>query len=194
MKPGIHERKWEIDSLCYPMRLANGYWELTGDLSLFDTDWKQVMKLILRTFKEQQRISDKGPYRFQRKTSWAIDGVPMEGYGYPTKKVGMIHSMFRPSDDATIYPFLVPGNLFALASVRQLTLISMQLNEKELYNDCLVLLDQLFGAVKQYATVTHPQFGKIFAYETNGFGSYNLMDDANVPSLLALPYLDRNMI
>jgi meiotically up-regulated gene 157 (Mug157) protein len=193
MKPGIHERKWEIDSLCYPIRLAYSYWELTDDTSLFDSDWKQAMSLVVKTFKEQQRLSDKGPYSFQRRTSWATDGVPMGGYGYPTKKIGLIHSMFRPSDDATVYPFLIPSNLFALTSLRQLTLISMQLNEKELYNDCLVLLDQLAGAIKQYATVIHPSFGKIYAFETNGFGSYNLMDDANVPSLLALSYLDNNI-
>jgi meiotically up-regulated gene 157 (Mug157) protein len=158
---------------------------------VFDSNWKQAMKLILKTFKEQQRLGGNGPYTFQRRTSWATDGVPMAGYGYPTRKVGLIHSMFRPSDDATVYPFLIPSNLFALNSVRQLTILCLELdlNEKELYNDCLALLDQLVGATNKYATVSHPQFGKIYAYETNGLGSYNLMDDANVPSLLALPYL-----
>lgn len=193
MKPGIHERKWEIDSLCYPIRLANGYWELTGDSSLFDSDWKQAMRLVIKTFKEQQRVEGNGPYRFQRRTSWATDGVPMGGYGYPTRKVGLIHSMFRPSDDATVYPFLIPSNLFALDSVKKLALISMQLNETELYNNCLRLLDQLVRATNKYATTVHPQFGKIYAYETNGFGSYNLMDDANIPSLLALPYLNESI-
>jgi meiotically up-regulated gene 157 (Mug157) protein len=43
--------------------------------------------------------------------------------------------------------------------------------------------------LQQYATVDHKTFGKVYAYEVNGFGSYNLMDDANVPSLLSLPYL-----
>jgi meiotically up-regulated gene 157 (Mug157) protein len=190
MKPGIHERKWEIDSLCYPVRLASRYWELTADSSVFDNDWKQAMKLVVKTFKEQQRLNGKGPYHFERKTSWAIDSVPLGGWGYPTKKVGLIHSMFRPSDDATIYPFLIPDNLFAVSSVRQLAIFSVQFNDKDLENDCLYLLDQLIGAIKQYATVNHPQFGKIYAYEVNGFGSCNLMDDANVPSLLALPYLD----
>lgn len=192
MKPGIHERKWEIDSLCYPIRLANKYWELTNDSSVFDGDWKQAMKLIVKTFKEQQRLDGNGPYSFQRRTSWATDGVPMAGYGYPTKKVGLIHSMFRPSDDATIYPFLVPSNLFALNSVRQLTVLCLELNlnDKELYNNCLLLLDQLVGAANKYSTFNHPQFGKIYAYEVNGFASHNLMDDSNVPSLLALPYLN----
>src|SRR6202012_3679926 len=44
MKPGIHERKWEIDSLCYPIRLAYGYWQVTGDTSPFDADWLAAMQ------------------------------------------------------------------------------------------------------------------------------------------------------
>src|SRR5262245_24783456 len=124
MKPGVHERKWEIDSLCYPIRLAYGYWNETGDNSVFTTEWAEAMKLVVRTFKEQQRLENNGPYKFERTTSWATDGVPLGGYGYPTKKTGLIHSMFRPSDDATIYPFLVPSNLFALESLFQLGTIA----------------------------------------------------------------------
>jgi meiotically up-regulated gene 157 (Mug157) protein len=195
MKPGIHERKWEIDSLCYPIRLAYGYWQQTGDTTVFDNDWKEAMRLVVKTFKEQQRLDGNGPYTFQRRTSWATDGVPLGGFGYPTKKVGLIHSMFRPSDDATVFSFLIPSNLFALRSLKQLAMLSLELNlnEKKLYEDCLFLLDQLVGAINKYATVNHPQFGKIYVYETNGFGSHNLMDDANVPSLLSLSYLDDNI-
>ena len=83
MKPGIHERKWEIDSLCYPISLAYGYWKETGDTSLFDSEWKEAMLLVLQTFTEQQRLTGKGPYTFQRTTAWATDGVPLSGYGYP---------------------------------------------------------------------------------------------------------------
>src|SRR6478735_7718116 len=88
MKPGIHERKWEIDSLCYPVRLAYGYWKETGDISMFDENWKKAMNLVLQTFKEQQRWTSKGPYSFQRTTAWATDGVPLSGYGYPVKPCG----------------------------------------------------------------------------------------------------------
>lgn len=191
MKPGIHERKWEIDSLCYPIRLAHGYWQLTGDTSVFDNDWKEAMRLVIKTFKEQQRIEGKGPYTFQRRTAWATDGVPMGGYGYPTKKVGLIHSMFRPSDDATVYPFLIPSNLFAFNSLMQLnTMIGAIHGDQKLLDDSVKLMADLNSAIAKYGIINQPQFGKIYAYETNGFGSYNLMDDANVPSLLALPYLN----
>ncbi|MBS1598478.1 MAG: glycoside hydrolase family 125 protein [Bacteroidetes bacterium] len=191
MKPGIHERKWEIDSLCYPIRLSYGYWKETGDTSLFDKDWIAAMQVIIKTFREQQRISNDGPYSFQRKTTWATDGVPLGGYGYPTKKVGLIHSMFRPSDDATLFPFLIPSNLFAFYSLQQLAAIMQSgLNNNKIFEDCLVFLDELNGALIKYAVVNHPVHGDVFAYEVDGFGNHTFMDDANVPSLLSLPYLE----
>lgn len=191
MKPGLHERKWEIDSLCYPIRLAHGYWQLTGDTTPFDDQWKQAIQLTLKTFKEQQRKKDNGPYRFQRKTAWATDGVPMNGYGYPVKPVGLICSSFRPSDDATIYSFLIPSNFFAVVSLRQAAkMIDKITGDKSLTAELNGLATEVENALKIHAVVNHGQYGKVYAYEVNGYGSYNLMDDANVPSLLGLPYLD----
>ena len=191
MKPGIHERKWEIDSLCYPIRLAYKYWKITGDTSPFDAQWKEAIQITVKTFKEQQRKNGNGSYKFERITSWATDGVPNGGYGYPVKPVGLICSMFRPSDDATIFPFLIPSNFFAVVSLRQAAeMINKISGDAALANECSQLANEVSNALKQYAVTTHPQFGKIYAYEVNGFGSYSLMDDANVPSLLSLPYLD----
>ena len=190
MKPGIHERKWEIDSLCYVIRLSHGYWKATGDISVFDKDWKEAMHLIIKTFKEQQRLENDGPYKFERTTSWATDGVPMDGFGYPTKKIGLIHSMFRPSDDATLFPFLVSSNMFAMMSLEHLDemleAIDVRMDLRRIAYD---LKKQLSTALEKSAIVKHEKFGNVIAYEINGFGSYNLMDDANVPSLLSLPYL-----
>lgn len=191
MKPGIHERKWEIDSLCYPVRLAHQYWKLTGDLTPFDADWEEAIKLILKTFKEQQRKDGQGPYTFQRTTAWATDGVPLGGYGYPIKPVGLICSMFRPSDDATIFPFLIPSNFFAFVSLKNAAEMVQSIRKNDiLANECLQLANEVEKALQQYAIINHEKFGKIYAYEVNGFGSSNLMDDANVPSLLSLPYLN----
>jgi meiotically up-regulated gene 157 (Mug157) protein len=191
MKPGIHERKWEIDSLCYPIRLAHGYWKQTGDNSIFDQDWTEAMKLVLKTFKEQQRLEGNGPYSFQRTTAWATDGVPLGGYGYPANKVGLIYSMFRPSDDATVFPFLIPSNFFALESLLHLQELGSKIsNASGLVSGANALSVQLKKALDRYSKTKHEQFGEVYAYEVNGFGSYNLMDDANVPSLLSLPYLD----
>lgn len=190
MKPGVHERKWEIDSLCYPIRLAFGYWKETGDIGPFDNKWKEGIVLTLKTFKEQQRKTDQGPYKFQRRTAWATDGVPLGGYGYPTKPVGLINSMFRPSDDATIFPFLIPSNYFALVSLEQAAeMVSKISGDNALAAECIALSKEIKFALDQFARVMHPQIGEVFAYEVNGFGSFNLMDDANVPSLLSLPYL-----
>jgi len=190
MKPGIHERKWEIDSLCYPIRLAYHYWKITGDQSPFDTAWKEAVALILKTFREQQRKTGKGPYKFERRTTWATDGVPLGGYGYPGKPVGLIFSMFRPSDDATIFPFLIPANFFAVTSLKQAAeMLNKIHHDNTTAASCLALATEIEQALQVHATTTHPRFGKVYAYEVNGFGSYNLMDDANVPSLLAMPYL-----
>ena len=191
MQPGIHERKWEIDSLCYPIRLAYNYWKQTDDTSPFDNQWKNAIQLILQTFKTQQRKNGNGPYTFQRTTAWATDGVPLGGYGYPVKPVGLICSMFRPSDDATIFPFLIPSNFFAVVSLRQASIMIKQIfNGVSLTNELTALANEVETALQQYAIINHPQYGKIYAYEVNGFGSFNLMDDANVPSLLSLPYLN----
>lgn len=191
MKPGIHERKWEIDSLCYPIRLSYGYWKATGDTSPFDKDWNEAIRLILKTFKEQQRLENDGPYKFERTTSWATDGVPLGGYGYPTKKIGLIHSMFRPSDDATVFPFNIPQNLFAYNSLWHLAtmLTDISLLFKGISDEATSLFAELENSLRKYSILTHPEFGKIYPYEINGFGSFNLMDDANIPSLLSLPYL-----
>jgi meiotically up-regulated gene 157 (Mug157) protein len=37
--------------------------------------------------------------------------------------------------------------------------------------------------------VNHKQYGKIYAYETDGFSQHLMIDDANIPSLLSAPYL-----
>jgi meiotically up-regulated gene 157 (Mug157) protein len=190
MKPELHERKWEIDSLCYPIRLAYRYWEQTGDISPFDDDWLKAMQLIYRTFIEQQRKDSKGQYKFQRKTAVATDTVPGGGYGNPTKPIGLICSIFRPSDDSTQYPFLIPSNLFAVASLRQLAEIIKNINNDTNFIKKLnYLAVEVENAVYEHAVMDHLRFGRILAYEVDGYGNRLFMDDANVPSLISLPYL-----
>ena len=103
MRPEVHERKWEIDSLCYPVRLAYEYWKRTGDDSVFTTgDWQKAVALIVKTFREQQRKDDKkGPYRFLRRTDRALDTLNNGGWGAPVSGCGLIVSSFRPSDDTS---------------------------------------------------------------------------------------------
>jgi len=196
MKPELHERKWEIDSLCYTVRLAYYYWKTTGDTSVFSSDWQKAAGLILKTFKEQQRKEDLGPYKFQRKTERQLDTLSNNGYGSPVKPVGLIVSSFRPSDDATTYGFLIPSNLFAVVSLKQLAEISTRVTKNSAFaSQCTALASEVQTAVTRYAITNHLGYGKIYAFEVDGFGNRLFMDDSNVPSLLALPYLgcvDRN--
>jgi len=191
MKPELHERKWEVDSLCYPIRLAYNYWKDTGDTFPFDKDWNEAMHSVVTTFKQQQRKENKGPYSFGRVTSWSTDTVAGNGYGNPIVPVGLIVSIFRPSDDATIFPFLIPSNFFAVVSLRQLSIMSVKiLKDEKFAAECDALANEVETALKKYATAHHLQFGEMYAYEADGFGNQLFMDDSNVPSLLSLPYLD----
>ena len=190
MKPELHERKYEIDSLCYPLRLAYHYWQVTGDGSVFGEAWIQAVRNILKTFREQQRKDGKGPYHFQRKTERALDTMTNDGWGNPVKPVGLIVSCFRPSDDATTLQYLVPANFFAVTSLRKAADILVKVNKNQaLAEECNKLADEVETALRKYAVYNHPKYGKIYAFEVDGFGNQLLMDDANVPSLLAMPYL-----
>ncbi len=189
MKQGVAERKWEVDSLCYPIRLAHGYWQISGDTTPFDDRWAEAMRTVLRTFREQQRKDGLGPYHFQRASPSPTETLGDDGHGNPVKPVGLIASGFRPSDDACIFPFLVPSNLFATVSLRQVAAIAHTVRKDEaMAQEATALATEVETALEQYAVVPAPG-GAIWAYEVDGYGSQVLMDDANVPSLLGLPYL-----
>lgn len=190
MKKELHERKWELDSLCYPIRIAYFYYLLTGDTSVFDSTWHNAMQLAVKTMKEQQRKNGNGPYSFARNCERPTDSQINGGFGAPIKPNGMIVSSFRPSDDATQYGFLVPSNMFAVVSLRQLAEIENKVYQHtEFAKECTDLSDEIDRAIQKYAIVNHPVCGKIYAFEVDGFGNSLCMDDANVPSLLAAPYL-----
>lgn len=190
MNPNDHERKWEIDSQCYPIRLAHEYWKVTGDTSIFGDKWIDGMKAILATLREQQRKEGHGSYRFTRVTDRQLDTKCCNGMGNPVKPCGLIASSFRPSDDATTFEFLVPSNFFAVTSLRKAAEILETVNHDILMaGECRALADEVETALKENAVVYHPKFGNIYAFEVDGFGNSYLMDDANVPSLLALAYL-----
>ena len=194
--PWVFERKWEIDSHCYPIRLAHHYWKTTGDVSVFDAEWVAAMRNIIKTLREQQRKEGPGPYTFLRTTDRQLDTKCCVGRGNPVNPVGLIASAFRPSDDATTFEFLVPSNFMAVSSLRKAAEVLMAVNdERELADECTALADEVAAALQKYAVVEHPEYGKIYAFEVDGFGGVQLMDDANVPSLLAMAYLgdvDRN--
>ena len=187
---GVGERKWEIDSLCYPIRLAHGYWQQTGDTAPFDSQWKEAARTIVRTFKTQQRKQGHGPYSFQRASEVPTDTLGLDGFGNPARPVGMIYSGFRPSDDACTYSLFVPANWFAVVSLRQLAqLANRVLGDTQLAAEAAALAGEVETAVKQYGRTTFPGLGEIWAYEVDGYGNVLMMDDANAPGLLSMPYL-----
>lgn len=190
-KRGVGERKWEVDSLCYPVRLAHGYWKQTGDTSPFDATWSEAMHAILRTFREQQRLKSPGPYSFLRTSDRPTETLGAEGFGAPTRPIGLIHSGFRPSDDACTYPFNIPGNFFALKTLHRIAEMFTEISHDNAgARDATQLADEIQKSLDQYGIVQHPTAGLIWAYEIDGFGNALFMDDANVPSLLGLPYLE----
>jgi uncharacterized protein len=190
MKPELHERKWEIDSLCYPVRLAYHFWKKTGDSSFFTEAWKKSARLILRTLKEQQRKEGKGPYHFMRTTEKATDTVTGAGYGNPVKPVGLICSSFRPSDDATVFSFLIPSNYFAVNTLRQLAEMFTALGKDSVFTgECISMAMEVENALSRFARADYGEYGMILAFEADGYGNQLFIDDANVPSLLGLPYL-----
>ncbi len=191
-KPGVHERKYEIDSLCYVVRLSYNYYKTTGDKTVFSDDWDKAMRLIVKTFRTEQRKDGTSPYYFKRTTSVMIDAPTFDGTGRPVKFTGLICSMFRPSDDATLFPYLVPSNIFAAISLTQLTEIYENvLDDQAFAKECSGFADEINQAISTYAVSNHLNFGEIYAYEVDGFGNKVFMDDANVPSLMSLAYLDK---
>jgi meiotically up-regulated gene 157 (Mug157) protein len=190
MKPGVGERKWEVDSLCYPVRLAHGYWKASGDTSPFDAAWIEAMHRIVTTFREQQRKSSPGPYSFMRTSDRPTETLGAEGFGTAAHPVGLIYSGFRPSDDACTYPMNIPGNFFAVQTLLRLEEMFTEIaHDTTAARDARQLADEVSNALKQHAKSHHPQAGEIWACEIDGFGNALFMDDANVPSLLSLPYL-----
>lgn len=185
----VWERKYEIDSLCYPLWLAGKYLEKTGNTGFLDEKFLSALKTILQVLRTEQnhRLSD---YRFQRSDCAPSDTLPWEGMGNPVSYTGMTWCGFRPSDDACEYGYLVPSNLFAVRALESAAVLARKMGREALAQEAESLRAQIREGVQEYGMLEHPRFGTIYAYETDGFGNYNLMDDANVPSLMALPYLE----
>ena len=189
-RPWIWERKYEIDSLCYPVRLAYSFWKTTGDTSWCDDGFRQAVQRILETWRTEQHHMEASPYYFVREHVRESDTLPFDGKGTPVTYTGMTWSGFRPSDDACRYGYLIPSNFFCAVTLDQIREIASVLcHDPVLAESAGSLASEIRAGLEQYARVHHPEYGDVFAYEVDGNGHALLMDDANVPSLLSLPYL-----
>jgi meiotically up-regulated gene 157 (Mug157) protein len=191
---GVWERKWELDSLAAFLRISAGYWYETKDLSPFDTEWLQaydaVMKVVNVEMKTMTYKTADTMYHFYGRTGEGHPAIRMEGYGYPGKSCGLVRTAFRPSDDESVFPYLIPANAMMLVELRKVAGLLKELNMHHMSFAALEMANTLEEGIREYGVVEHENFGKILAYEVDGFGSHYLMDDPNVPSLLSLPYLD----
>ncbi|OBR68394.1 metal-independent alpha-mannosidase [Paenibacillus oryzae] len=190
MSPWVWERKFELDSICFSIRLAYMYWKETGNADIFDAGFKQAMLAILDLWRTEQRHFEKSPYRFTRNNGIPTDSLRNNGLGMPVNYTGMIWSGFRSSDDACDFHYNVPANMFAVVSLRQMGEIAEWVfRDMKLVEELAALEADVNHGIELYGMYNHPEFGKIYAYETDGYGNYCLMDDAGTPGLMSISYL-----
>lgn len=187
----VWERKYEIDSLCYPLWLAYRYWKASGDASVFDESFRQAARVILDLWRVEQDHPTRSPYRFQRRDCRASDTLTHDGLGAPVAPTGMTWSGFRPSDDACRYGYLVPANLFAVVVLGQLGEVARSVwGDEQIMTHAEGLAAEIDAGLQAHAVIEDEAIGgPVYAYEVDGLGQHHFMDDANVPSLLSLPYL-----
>ncbi len=189
--PWVFERKYEVDSLCSVINISYLLWKETGTVSHFTNELKKAFEIIVDLWKTEQYHSEKSTYKFERPNPWKpTDTLTNNGKGSPVAYTGMTWSGFRPSDDACTYHYLIPSEMFAVVVLRQLASVF-----EIIYNDphnaavCNRLSDEIDNGIKKHGVIRHPEYGEMYAYEVDGLGNYLLMDDANVPSLLSMPYI-----
>ena len=188
--PYIWERKYEVDSLCASVYIAYDYYNVTKDTSIFTEEFRSMLKTILNVFITEQRHAEQSHYYFIRKNCRETDTMPNEGKGNPVGYTGMTWSGFRPSDDRCKYNYLIPANMMAVCAMHKAAVLLRDgYRDEETAKQCETLAGQIQKGIDRFGIVDQPGIGKIYAYETDGLGNYLLMDDANSPSLLSMPYL-----
>lgn len=187
--PWDWERKYEIDSLCYPIRLLYDYWKATGDNTVLTEQIHRTLQIIIDLWKVEQNHETESKYYFRRENCPKTDTLACNGKGTPVAPTGMLWCGFRPSDDACTYGYLIPANLFAAEVLKYVKEIADVYGDATLAEQAVKMREEILAGVEKYGMVEHETFGKMYAYEVDGLGNVNLMDDANVPSLLSLPWL-----
>lgn len=190
MGPWVWERKFELDSICFTIRLVFEYWKETGLTDIFDSGFKAAMRTIMELWKTEQKHAERSTYRFTRNNGIPGDSLHNDGMGMPVNYTGMIWSGFRSSDDACDFHYNIPANMFAVVSLRQMQeFAEWVFRDMDMLAELKALEAEVNHGIQLYGIYRHPEFGPIYAYETDGFGNYCLMDDAGTPGLMSIPYL-----
>ncbi len=190
LSPWVWERKYEVDSLCYPIRLAHDLWAATGRTDHL-LRFADAARAAIAVWKAEQDHERSSTYRFQRPDPrLPTDTLVRDGRGPLVAPTGLTWSGFRPSDDATAYGYNIPGNAFAVTELGHIAVLAERvLGDDELHAEAAALADIIDGAIRAHGVVEHREHGRILAYEVDGLGNALVMDDANAPSLLSLPFL-----
>lgn len=177
----VWEGKWEIDSLAWPVVLAFMYYANTHDRTIFTPTLHQALQTIVTTLRCEQH------HATCSRCAWP---QPVPTHRRYNPDTGMIWSAFRPSDDPVAYRYNVPQNAFAVIAMRLLAAFAREaFDDSKLATAATALADQVQVGVERYGRSWDATHGWMYVYETDGYGNYALMDDANVPNLTALPYV-----
>lgn len=196
----VFECKYELDSLAAFLEVSSNYYKATSDIDFFKKyKWVDAINAILDvattmmepTYNENGSVNT-SPYTFTRQTNRATETFANDGFGNPSApNTGLIRSGFRPSDDATIYQFLIPSNMmFASYLASTAEIMSALPGHKSLGNRMAQMAVSLRESINKHGIVNDPVHGRIYAFEVDGYGSRNIMDDSNVPSLLSAPFIE----
>ena len=181
LSPDLWERKYEIDSLAFPVRLSHQLWRSTGDASHLDTAVHEGCRSIVSQWRLEQD-HERSEYRHVR-PSEPVDTLPRDGRGAPVAVTGMTWSGFRPSDDATTYGYNVPAQLMAVSALNAIVSFATEVwQDRSLGDQAQQLAREIAAGVERFG-----RDGDHYLYEVDGLGGQLAMDDANMPSLLSLP-------
>lgn len=198
---------FELDSFAAFLEISHDYYNATEDIDFFGKfHWIEAVQSLLgvATNMMEPTYAPDGaalqpPYTFQVNTQTFTGTLGNFGLGNPTNRTGMVRSPFRPSDDTSVFEFLIPANaMFARYLEAGANIMELLPNApRGLARQMSDMAASIRGAIDQYAIVPSPIDGQtpIYAFEVDGYGGRILMDDANIPSLLSLPflgYLDRD--